>query len=153
MCLDIQKYILGTSILLSLSVSERGVLYCGESDFFNIASSKDTVLRILYKSDKGFWPTSAYFCVRSLSFLFCLFFPSLSFLPPPDRSLTTLGLVISALADQGAGKNKNKFVPYRDSVLTWLLKVPTLIPSRKHWDREFPQYFRIFPESLPGTHL
>uniref|UniRef100_A0A8D2AJQ4 Kinesin family member 13B n=1 Tax=Sciurus vulgaris TaxID=55149 RepID=A0A8D2AJQ4_SCIVU len=35
----------------------------------------------------------------------------------------TLGLVISALADQGAGKNKNKFVPYRDSVLTWLLKV------------------------------
>lgn len=41
----------------------------------------------------------------------------------PCRSLTTLGLVISALADQGAGKNKNKFVPYRDSVLTWLLKV------------------------------
>lgn len=39
------------------------------------------------------------------------------------RSLSTLGLVISALADQGAGKNKNKFVPYRDSVLTWLLKV------------------------------
>lgn len=43
------------------------------------------------------------------------------------RSLTTLGLVISALADQAAGKNKNKFVPYRDSVLTWLLKVSTLI--------------------------
>lgn len=41
----------------------------------------------------------------------------------PCRSLTTLGLVISALADQSAGKNKNKFVPYRDSVLTWLLKV------------------------------
>lgn len=41
------------------------------------------------------------------------------------RSLSTLGLVISALADQGAGKNKNKFVPYRDSVLTWLLKVHT----------------------------
>jgi len=39
------------------------------------------------------------------------------------RSLTTLGLVISALADQSSGKNKNKFVPYRDSVLTWLLKV------------------------------
>nr|XP_029503473.1 kinesin-like protein KIF13B [Oncorhynchus nerka] len=37
-------------------------------------------------------------------------------------SLSTLGLVISALADQGAGKNKTKFVPYRDSVLTWLLK-------------------------------
>ncbi|XP_062857774.1 kinesin-like protein KIF13B isoform X2 [Trichomycterus rosablanca] len=39
-----------------------------------------------------------------------------------NKSLTTLGLVISALADQGAGKNRNKFVPYRDSVLTWLLK-------------------------------
>ncbi|XP_044026286.1 kinesin-like protein KIF13B isoform X2 [Siniperca chuatsi] len=39
-----------------------------------------------------------------------------------NKSLSTLGLVISALADQGAGKNKSKFVPYRDSVLTWLLK-------------------------------
>ncbi|XP_048248867.1 kinesin-like protein KIF13B isoform X7 [Haliotis rufescens] len=39
-----------------------------------------------------------------------------------NKSLTTLGLVISALADAAAGKNKNKFVPYRDSVLTWLLK-------------------------------
>ncbi|NXK67383.1 KI13B protein, partial [Sylvietta virens] len=43
-----------------------------------------------------------------------------------NKSLTTLGLVISALADQAAGKNKNKFVPYRDSVLTWLLKVSKL---------------------------
>uniref|UniRef100_A0A8C8JA76 Kinesin family member 13Ba n=1 Tax=Oncorhynchus tshawytscha TaxID=74940 RepID=A0A8C8JA76_ONCTS len=40
-----------------------------------------------------------------------------------NKSLTTLGLVISALAEQGCGKNKTKFVPYRDSVLTWLLKV------------------------------
>ncbi|XP_062573075.1 kinesin-like protein KIF13B isoform X4 [Saccostrea cucullata] len=40
-----------------------------------------------------------------------------------NKSLTTLGLVISALADQSAGnKKKDKFVPYRDSVLTWLLK-------------------------------
>lgn len=31
--------------------------------------------------------------------------------------------MISALADQSAGKGKAKFVPYRDSVLTWLLKV------------------------------
>lgn len=39
------------------------------------------------------------------------------------RSLTTLGLVISKLADQSSGnKNRDKFVPYRDSVLTWLLK-------------------------------
>ncbi|XP_077432241.1 kinesin-like protein KIF13A isoform X2 [Vanacampus margaritifer] len=39
-----------------------------------------------------------------------------------NKSLTTLGCVISALADQSAGKGKGKFVPYRDSVLTWLLK-------------------------------
>lgn len=40
-----------------------------------------------------------------------------------NKSLTTLGLVISKLADQSSGKNKdNRFVPYRDSVLTWLLK-------------------------------
>ncbi|KAL1464565.1 hypothetical protein WDU94_004198 [Cyamophila willieti] len=39
------------------------------------------------------------------------------------RSLTTLGLVISKLADSTSNsKNKDKFVPYRDSVLTWLLK-------------------------------
>lgn len=45
-----------------------------------------------------------------------------------------MGLVISALADQGAGKNKNKFVPYRDSVLTWLLKVQrsNIFVSRLH---------------------
>lgn len=40
-----------------------------------------------------------------------------------NKSLTTLGLVISKLADQASGnRNKDKFVPYRDSVLTWLLK-------------------------------
>eukprot|EP00039_Didymoeca_costata_P005378 m.81148 g.81148 ORF g.81148 m.81148 type:complete len:1330 (+) comp12793_c0_seq1:169-4158(+) len=43
-----------------------------------------------------------------------------------NKSLTTLGLVISALAKQGdsGGKKKDgkEFVPYRDSVLTWLLK-------------------------------
>ena len=34
-----------------------------------------------------------------------------------------LGLVISTLADQASGKKaKDSFVPYRDSVLTWLLK-------------------------------
>ncbi|RKP07746.1 hypothetical protein THASP1DRAFT_5696, partial [Thamnocephalis sphaerospora] len=43
-----------------------------------------------------------------------------------NKSLTTLGKVISALAEEGksSGKKgkKDSFVPYRDSVLTWLLK-------------------------------
>ncbi|KAL1980478.1 hypothetical protein VTN96DRAFT_4034 [Rasamsonia emersonii] len=40
-----------------------------------------------------------------------------------NRSLSTLGRVIAALADMSSGKkNKNALVPYRDSVLTWLLK-------------------------------
>ncbi|XP_054573593.1 kinesin-like protein KIF13B isoform X2 [Eptesicus fuscus] len=62
-----------------------------------------------------------------------------------NKSLTTLGLVISALADQSAGKTKNKFVPYRDSVLTWLLKdslggnsktamVATVSPAADNYD-------------------
>ena len=37
--------------------------------------------------------------------------------------MTTLGLVISKLAEQSTGKVKGeKFIPYRDSTLTWLLK-------------------------------
>ncbi|XP_034020112.1 kinesin-like protein KIF1C isoform X2 [Thalassophryne amazonica] len=39
-----------------------------------------------------------------------------------NKSLTTLGKVISALADMNNKKRKSDFVPYRDSVLTWLLK-------------------------------
>ena len=40
-----------------------------------------------------------------------------------NRSLSTLGRVIAALADLSSGKRKNmSMVPYRDSVLTWLLK-------------------------------
>ncbi|XP_051900729.1 kinesin-like protein KIF1C [Pristis pectinata] len=38
-----------------------------------------------------------------------------------NKSLTTLGKVISALAEVGK-KKKVEFIPYRDSVLTWLLK-------------------------------
>ncbi|XP_045579565.1 uncharacterized protein [Salmo salar] len=43
-----------------------------------------------------------------------------------NKSLVTLGIVISALGD-GGGSHKGKrkkplFIPYRDSVLTWLLK-------------------------------
>eukprot|EP00045_Choanoeca_perplexa_P007113 m.62822 g.62822 ORF g.62822 m.62822 type:complete len:801 (-) comp13936_c0_seq1:117-2519(-) len=40
-----------------------------------------------------------------------------------NKSLTTLGLCISALADRSSSsKKKGSFIPYRDSVLTWLLK-------------------------------
>uniref|UniRef100_A0A2K5I7W0 plus-end-directed kinesin ATPase n=1 Tax=Colobus angolensis palliatus TaxID=336983 RepID=A0A2K5I7W0_COLAP len=43
-----------------------------------------------------------------------------------NKSLTTLGKVISALAEMVSGPNKKKkktdFIPYRDSVLTWLLR-------------------------------
>lgn len=38
-----------------------------------------------------------------------------------NRSLSTLGRVIAALADMSQGKKKTQ-VPYRDSILTWLLK-------------------------------
>ena len=47
-----------------------------------------------------------------------------------NKSLTTLGKVIHALAERSAavaaakkkGKKGGEFVPYRDSVLTWILK-------------------------------
>ena len=39
-----------------------------------------------------------------------------------NKSLVTLGSVISALAEASQEKQKSKFIPYRDSVLTWLLK-------------------------------
>ncbi|XP_028262678.1 kinesin-like protein KIF1C isoform X2 [Parambassis ranga] len=39
-----------------------------------------------------------------------------------NKSLTTLGKVISALAEMSNKKRKSDFIPYRDSVLTWLLK-------------------------------
>uniref|UniRef100_A0ABM5EJP9 Kinesin-like protein KIF1C isoform X2 n=1 Tax=Pogona vitticeps TaxID=103695 RepID=A0ABM5EJP9_9SAUR len=39
-----------------------------------------------------------------------------------NKSLTTLGKVISALAEMNNKKKKSEFIPYRDSVLTWLLK-------------------------------
>lgn len=39
-----------------------------------------------------------------------------------NRSLSTLGRVIASLADISMGKKKAGQVPYRDSILTWLLK-------------------------------
>ncbi|TGZ85362.1 kinesin-domain-containing protein [Ascodesmis nigricans] len=42
-----------------------------------------------------------------------------------NKSLTTLGRVIAALADNSSGSRqsrKRELIPYRDSILTWLLK-------------------------------
>lgn len=44
-----------------------------------------------------------------------------------NRSLLTLGKVIAALSDQ-----KKSFVPYRDSILTWLLRVSHFFIIFKH---------------------
>ncbi len=57
--------------------------------------------------------------------------------------MTTLGLVIKALAEREA--KPNVFIPYRDSVLTWLLKdnlggnsktimIATLSPAETNYD-------------------
>jgi len=68
-----------------------------------------------------------------------------------NKSLTTLGLVISALAENSSRKSsegkiprKTSFVPYRDSILTWLLKdsiggnsktimIATVSPASHHY--------------------
>lgn len=39
-----------------------------------------------------------------------------------NRSLHTLGKVISLLSDQSTGRREKVYIPYRDSTLTWLLK-------------------------------
>ncbi|XP_060602452.1 kinesin-like protein KIF14 [Ruditapes philippinarum] len=64
-----------------------------------------------------------------------------------NKSLLTLGKVISQLAEQSSQTNKRKkiFIPYRDSVLTWLLKeslggnsktamIATISPANHHTD-------------------
>lgn len=63
-----------------------------------------------------------------------------------NRSLSTLGRVIAALADlSSAKKKKDILVPYRDSVLTWLLKdslggnsmtamIAAISPADINWD-------------------
>ncbi|CAG0889433.1 unnamed protein product [Darwinula stevensoni] len=62
-----------------------------------------------------------------------------------NRSLTTLGLVISKLAEQPTAKTKDIFIPYRDSLLTWLLRdslggnsrtlmIATISPSADNYD-------------------
>ena len=39
-----------------------------------------------------------------------------------NKSLVTLGLVISTLAEMSSSNKKKSYIPYRDSILTWLLK-------------------------------
>lgn len=41
-----------------------------------------------------------------------------------NKSLTTLGMVISALAERSnTSAKREKFIPYRDSVLTWFVLI------------------------------
>jgi kinesin family protein 14 len=62
-----------------------------------------------------------------------------------NRSLHTLGKVIAMLADSSTGRRKRVYIPYRDSVLTWLLKeslggnsktsmIATISPSLEHYE-------------------
>lgn len=65
-----------------------------------------------------------------------------------NKSLHTLGKVISMLSDQSiiaSGRRKKHFIPYRDSVLTWLLKeslggnsktamLATISPTLQHFE-------------------
>ena len=51
-----------------------------------------------------------------------------------NKSLTTLGKVIHALAELANASAKKKiFVPYRESALTWLLKENLGMDSRIHY--------------------
>ncbi|XP_065829379.1 kinesin-like protein KIF14 [Oscarella lobularis] len=62
-----------------------------------------------------------------------------------NRSLHTLGKVISLLSERSTGKKRKVFIPYRDSSLTWLLKeslggnsktamIATISPSLEHYE-------------------
>jgi kinesin family protein 14 len=62
-----------------------------------------------------------------------------------NRSLHTLGKVISLLSDRSTGKRRKVYIPYRDSTLTWLLKeslggnsrtamIATISPADTHYE-------------------
>ena len=62
-----------------------------------------------------------------------------------NRSLHTLGKVISLLSDRSTGKRRKVYIPYRDSTLTWLLKeslggnsrtamIATVSPADTHYE-------------------
>eukprot|EP00794_Sanderia_malayensis_P015636 gene15636-17214_t len=73
-----------------------------------------------------------------------------------NKSLHTLGKVISLLSEQQTGSKKRIFVPYRESVLTWLLKeslggnsrtamIATISPANIHSCRNI-EHFKIYDE-------
>lgn len=62
-----------------------------------------------------------------------------------NKSLHSLGKVISLLSEKSSGRRKKVFIPYRDSTLTWLLKeslggnsktamIATISPSAMHYE-------------------
>lgn len=59
-----------------------------------------------------------------------------------NKSLTTLGMVISALSERTNVK-REKFIPYRDSVLTWFIFKFWLCLRIKH--------FRLLKDNLGGN--
>ncbi|VDN25393.1 unnamed protein product [Gongylonema pulchrum] len=76
-----------------------------------------------------------------------------------NKSLTTLGMVISALAERSCSSagSKAKFIPYRDSVLTWLLKdslggnsrtvmVATISPAADNYEETLSTLRYHFPK-------
>eukprot|EP01147_Barroeca_monosierra_P002043 gene2043-5113_t len=80
-----------------------------------------------------------------------------------NKSLTTLGLVISSLADASSSRRKSNFIPYRDSVLTWLLKdslggnsktimVATISPALDNYE-ETLSTLRIAGSAMSDTDL
>ena len=62
-----------------------------------------------------------------------------------NRSLHSLGKVISLLSDRSTGRRDKVYIPYRDSTLTWLLKdslggnsktamIATISPADVHYE-------------------
>lgn len=86
-----------------------------------------------------------------------------------NRSLHTLGKVISLLSEKSTGKRKKVYVPYRDSTLTWLLKeslggnsktamIATVSPADLHYEESLSTlryvgcYHSIITTSEYTTH-
>ena len=79
-----------------------------------------------------------------------------------NRSLHSLGKVISLLSERSTGRRDKVYIPYRDSTLTWLLKeslggnsktamIATISPADLH-DEESLSTLRSAP-SLHSQHV